>query len=299
MNDWSLTHWKAMDPASVIRAYLAHSTSNSIAKDILRLVLPYLYVLESRAERAGNPDPSLHTRLLYDYILTAPLNLAAAIFEASKPTLPPGQRLIKSEEDTVRLALACLYGSDRVDEWTTMSSIFECLPAWDIPKDVALDGDVADTTVASLGKYVAPTTARPLSSAPDLLVFFNPLPKSSLSRALDILDVHLMSGEVFVRWGVPAPLRWFLQSGEDLPEQRARANKMARRAGSTDDRLDTKEDWDWLLEDMLKLSDPGAGESGVKGAFGLLTRQEVVDIFFSGLLSTGSKSLIITMFTFS
>ena len=290
VKDWSLTHWKSMDPSSIVRAYLAHSTPDSIAKDILRLVLPYLYVLESRAERAGNPDPSLHTRLLHDYILTAPLDLASAIFEASKPTLPPGQRLIKSEEETVRLALACLYGSDSIDEWATMSSIFECLPAWDIPNDDELDGDVADTTVASLGKYVTPTTARPLCSASDLLVFFNPLPKSSLSRTLDILDVHLMSGEIFARWGVPAPLRWFLQSAEDLLEQRAWANRMARRAGGTHDKLDTQEDWDWLLEDMLKLADPGTAEGGVKGAFGLLTRQEVINIFFSGLLSTGSTS---------
>ena len=62
---------------------------------------------------------------------------------------------------------------------------------------------------------------------------------------------------------------------------------MARRAGGFEDRLDTREDWDWLLKDMLKLS--GTGENGLKGAFGLIPRKEVIRIFFGGLLSTGSK----------
>jgi hypothetical protein len=287
--DWTLSQWKSMDPSSIVRAYLAHSKPETVVQDIRRLVLPYLFVLESRAERAGKPDPSLHSRLLHDYIMTTPLDFAAAVFEASKPTLPAAQRLIQNDGDTARLALACLYGSDSLTEWSTMSRIFECLPAWDIREDDDDDGDAADTTVTSLGEFVTPSTTRPRCTASDLLVFFNPLPTSSLSRALDILDIHLESGEILSRWGVPAPLRWFLQSCNDPGEQRAWANRMARRAGGSEDKPDTADEWSWLLEDMLKLSGPGAGESGLKGAFGLLTRQEVINIFFSGLLSTGSR----------
>ena len=121
-----------MDPLSVVRAYLAHSSPDSVARDITSLVMPYLFVLEARAERAGTPDPSLPTRLLYEYILTAPLDLVAAIFDASKPTLPTSQRIIKNDEDMAKLALACLYASDSLTEWPTMSSIFECLPVWDV-----------------------------------------------------------------------------------------------------------------------------------------------------------------------
>lgn len=287
-DDWTLDRWYSMDPIAVVRAYLAHSTPETLAKDIWRLVMPYLFVLESRAERAGSPDPTIRTRILYEYILNVPLETAAAIFEASKPILPNAQRIVQNDEDMARLALACLYGSSSLDEWPTMNRIFECLPAWDITRDDDQE-DAADTTIVSLGAFVTPSTTRPRCTASDLLIFFQPLPLSSLSRALDILDVHLESGEILSRWSVPAPLRWFLQSNSDASEQRSWANRMARRAGGAEDKLNTLDDWEWLLEDMLKLS--GTGDSGLRGAFGLLSSDEVLQIFLSGLLSTGSSYL--------
>lgn len=286
-DDWTLARWSSVEPAAIVRAYLAHSTPHTIAKDMQKLVMPYLFVLESRTERSGRPDPGLPNRLLYEYILSAPLEIAAAIFDASKPTLPVARRLIRNDEDIARLALACLYGSDSRDEWTTMSRIFECLPAWDIDRN-ADEEDEADTTIASLGAFVTPSTNRPQCTASDLLIFFKPLPISSLSRALDILDVHLESGEILARWNVPAPLRWFLQSSNDATEQRAWANRMSRRADGSEDQLNTREDWEWLLKDMLKLS--GKGESGLRGGFGTLHRKDVMRIFLGGLLSTGSES---------
>ena len=149
------------------------------------------------------------------------------IFEASKPTLSLGQRVIKDDEDMARLALACLYGSESLDEWPTMSRIFECLPAWDTPEEDEGEADETDTTIASLGDFVTPSTIRPRATPSDLLLFFKPLPTTSLSRALDVLDVHLESGEILARWSVPAPLRWFLQSNASIAEQRSRANHMA------------------------------------------------------------------------
>lgn len=285
--EWTMERWKSMEPAVIVRAYTAHSTAESLPNDILHLVMPYLYVLESRAERSGNPNPRLHTDLLYDFILTAPLEHVASIFEASKPTSPASQRVIKDDEDMARLALACLYGSNSLDEWPTMSRIFECLPAWDMSNYQDYNEDIADTTIASLGDFVTPTIARPRCTPSDLMIFFKPLPISSLSRALDILDVHLESGEILSRWNVPAHFSWFLQSRNNVNEQRAWANRMARRAGGSTDELKTLEDWEWLLEDMLKLA--GKGDSELRGAFGLLSVNEVIRIFFSGLLSTASK----------
>ncbi|KAH9937160.1 Sec39-domain-containing protein [Fomitopsis serialis] len=281
--DWTLARWRSMEPSAVVRAYLTHSTPVTVAKDISRLVMPYLFVLESRAERAGTPDPSLPTRLLYEYVLNAPLEIVAAVFEASKPTLSPAQRLIRNDEDMARLALACLYGSDSLDEWSTMSRIFECLPAWETANDED-EADEADTTIASLGAFVAPSTTRQRATPADLMLFFQPLPPSALSRALDVLDVHLESGEILARWEVPAPLRWFLQSNGSIAEQRSWANRMARRAGGTD-KLETQEDWEWLLEDMLKLSE--SGDSGAWSTFCLLSQDDIARIYFSGLLSTG------------
>lgn len=289
--DWTLDKWYSMDPPSVVRAYLAHSTPSTLPQDISHLVMPYLFVLEARAERNGNPDPSLPNRLLYDYIISAPLEMVVAVFEASKPTLPASQRSIQDDEDMARLALACLYGSNSLTEWSTMSRIFECLPAWNLEDDQSADQDVADTTISSLGAFMAPSPTRPEVTAQDLLVFFRPLHVSSLSRALDILDVHLESGEILARWSVPAPLRWFLRSSSNIDEQRAWANRMARRAGGTEDKLITRDDWEWLLEDMLKLA--GKGDMALRGAFGLLSQDEVARIFLSGLLSTGRELVMV------
>ena len=148
--------------------------------------------------------------------------------------------------------------------------------------------DEAYTTVTSLGAFFAPTTTLPRCTPADLLLFFKPLPTASLSRALDILDVHLECGEILSRWSVPTPLRWFLQSANDEAQQRAWATRMARRAGGSEDELDTQGDWEWLLEDMIKLS--GTNDAGLRNAFGLLSKTEVLRLFFSGLLSTGSES---------
>lgn len=295
--DWTLDRWYSMNPLTVVRAYLDNSPPNSLPHYISHLVMPYLFVLEARAERTGTPDPSLSTRILHEYILTTSIENAAIIFDASKPTLPTPQRIIKNDEDMVRVALACLYGSDSLSEWPTMSSIFECLPVWDISKDEDADEDAADTTIASLGAFLTPNTNQPQCTAEDLLVFFQPLPAASLSHALDILDVQLESGEILSRWGVPAPLRWFLRSGRDVNDQRAWANRMARRAGGKDDKLHGLEDWEWLLKDMLKLT--GDGDPSSRAAFCLLAKEEVSSIFLSGLLSTGSESCLRCAFSYA
>ena len=287
-DDHTLSGWSKMSPSEVIRSYLSHSTPTTIVKNVQRLVIPYLFVLESRAERSGNPDPSLRNKLLYEYIVNAPLEIAAPIFEASKPILPAVERLIKDDEDIARVALALLYGSNSLDEWATMSRIFECMPAWDSGYVAnAGEEDEADTTIASLGAFVTPSTAQPRVTTSDLLLFFQPLHASSLSRALDVLDVHLESGEILSRWNVPAMLRWFLQSANDENEQRSWARRMARRAGGSSDEPDSPEEYEWLLDDMIKLSN--TGESGLRSALGLIPKDEVISIFLSGLLNSGSE----------
>ena len=285
--DWTLEQWKSMDSLAVVRAMLSLSTPESLIADIRKFVLPYLFVLESRAERAGNSSPEISPQLLSDFILGAPLVMVARIFEESKPTLPPSQRLVSDDENMARLALARLYGSDSLGEWDVMSQIFECLPAWNGAfGDEDEDADAVETTIASLGSFVTPTTARPKCTPSDLFLFFRPLPLPSLSHALDILDVHLESGEILSRWDAPAPLRWFLQSTNDKSSQRARAVRMARQPGATH-ALRSQDDWEWLLEDMLKLS--RTNDNGLRSAFGLLSQADILSIFLSGLLSTGRK----------
>jgi hypothetical protein len=287
----TLSGWSKMSPSEVIRSYLSHSTPSTIVENVQRLVIPYLFVLESRAERSGNPDSSLRNRLLFEYVANALLEIAAPIFEASKPILPAVDRLIKNDEDLARIALALLYGSESLDEWATMSRVFECMPAWDSGYVADADEeDEADTTIASLGAFVTPSTARSPVTASDLLLFFQPLHASSLSRALDVLDVHLESGEILSRWNVPAKLRWFLQSADDGNEQRSWARRMARRAGGPSDEPDSPEEYEGLLEDMVKLSNTGG--SGLRSAFALIPKDEIISIFLSGLLNSGSESLV-------
>lgn len=284
--DWTLEQWKSMDSLAVVRAMLALSAPESLIADIRKFVLPYLFALESRAERAGN-SPGISSQLLSDFILGAPLEMVARVFEESKPTLPPSQRLISDDENMARLALACLYGSDSLGEWHVMSQIFECLPAWNGASGDE-DEDAVETTIASLGSFVTPTTARPKCTPSDLFLFFRPLPLPSLSHTLDILDVHLESGEILSRWDASAPLRWFLQSTNDRSSQRARAVRMARQLGPTHT-LRSQDDWVWLLEDMLKLS--RTNDNGLRSAFGLLSQADVLSIFLSGLLSTGQLQI--------
>ncbi|CAE6511414.1 unnamed protein product [Rhizoctonia solani] len=283
-DDWNLSRWRSIDPPAVIRAYLAHSIPETVAADIRRLVVPYLFVLDARKQREQESSPvqteqDLSDELLYGWILGAPLDLAASIFIASKADLPVATRVVQKDEDLARLALACLYGSDALDAWPIMSSIFECLPAWEISESEENDPDAdeADTTLASLAAFVTPTTAKPRTAPADLYTFFRPLPARALSRALDVLDVHLESGEVLSRWGVPAPLRWFVQSAGNAALQRSWAIKMARRSGA--------EGGEILLDDMIKLSGGALGD--LRGAFGALKKDEVIRIFFEGLLSSG------------
>jgi hypothetical protein len=58
--------------------------------------------------------------------------------------------------------------------------------------------------------------------------------------------------------------------------------------------LRSQEDWEWLLEDMLKLS--RTNDNGLRSAFGLLSQADILSIFLSGLLSTGRKCSLTLLF---
>ncbi|KAG8795397.1 hypothetical protein FRC16_010099, partial [Serendipita sp. 398] len=195
--DWTLRRWRSLDPPEVIRAYLRHSDFESVASDIRRLVLPYLSVLESQAERNKRPDLELSNCLLYQYILSAPLELVVAIFESSKADIQRSYRIIRSDEDVARIALAYLYGLPTISDWPMMSRIFECQPDWGDDRD---DDEKAYATLSSLAAVVAPSASRPRASAEELFIFFKPLPASALSRLLDVLDTHLEGGEILAKW---------------------------------------------------------------------------------------------------
>lgn len=285
-SEWSLASWRHATPEAIIKAYLSNASTGTIVSDIRQQILPYLYVLESKAERAGEAHAELVDRHLHDILLSLPLHLALPIFEASKATLPQPERIIKNDVIVARLALACLYGSNTRNDWSIMSSIFECLPVWDVSGgDLESDKEATATTLDSIATFVRPTRAGAHPpTAKDLFVFFTPLPFASLSRALDILDVHLESGEILARWDTPVQLRFLLQSARDKAEQMELAEKMVRRqAGGphTDAR------WAALWGDMKKLS--GGDDALLRGAFGVLTVEEMMKIYLGGVFASGSE----------
>jgi hypothetical protein len=285
LEHWSLTAWREASEEDIVRAYTANSTAGSIVDDLRRLVLPYLYVLESRAERSGKADTGLVKRMLHDVILEQPLHLALPCFQASTATLPASTRLVKDDQTVARLALAVLYGSDAQDAWPTMSAIFECLPVWDVSGgDADTDREATETTLDSIAAFVRPTvTSDGAHSARDLFVFFHPLPFASLSRALDILDVHLESGEILSRYSVRVYLRTLLQSARSRDEQVTLAEQMVRRHTARGD----ERKWMKFWEDMCRLQ--GGNDTLLRGAFGMLSKEAMMRIFLGGLLSSGCK----------
>lgn len=287
---WTIGNWICAKESDIIAAYLSNSTPESITSDVRRLVMPYLYVLESRAERAGVPSANLVSDSLNSTILSLPLRLALPLFEASKATLSPSERVIRDDLDVARLALACLYGSQERGGavWSTMSSIFECLPVWELTGEDAEDEELTSTTLDSISNFLRPTSASTLPpTKSDILFFFQPLPFASLSRALDILDVQLESGEILARWGVEKRLGELLGMTGDQKEQMELAEKLARQGGASIGK-GGEDRWRKLWNDMERLS---SGEGLLKGALGTLTLQARGKIYFDGILRSGGKLL--------
>jgi len=294
---WTLARWRTASPEEATKAYLRHATSETVVPLIQTLLLPYLFVLLSRSERTDSPDPTIPTRLIQYWILDegTPLELVGEVFAKSKATLPENERILKKDEEVARLALAILYGNRQTNRWDEMSRVFECLPAWSFGPEDHEDGEGA-TTLLALAQFLRPTPTSPPPPPSSLYTFFHPLGAPSLSLLLDSLDVHLESAETLSRWGVPAPLGWFILSAQDRSEQFAWATRMARRGGERAEANQSAakgkvvvEGWEALLRDMKKLRGGLGGDDGVAGAFGLLEEVEVVKLFFGGLLSSGSE----------
>ena len=297
---WTLSYWQEADSKSIVEAYLSGAQANDIIKRTQTMVLPYLHVLASRAERAGRPDKGLVERHLVDALLTLPLDLVLPVFEQSKATLPKAERIIQDDLVVARLALAILYGTDTTPslpsagEWATRSAIFECLPVWDISgRDPEDDAELTSTTLDSIAAFVRPSPTQPRPPCPaDLMMFFAPLPFASLSRALDILDVHLESGEILARWDTPVEMRFLLQSARDAEEQTQLLKRMVTQASER--KVDVKrrkaedERWDGLWTDLLRLN--GSGDQLLRGAFGMIDGADIMRVYLGGILRSGSES---------
>ncbi|GAA5859601.1 hypothetical protein JCM8547_006158 [Rhodosporidiobolus lusitaniae] len=344
---WTLERFRSMEPKEVLRAYVRFCDASNLPTTIRRLVLPYLSVLESRLERSSSSSffspAETPLSLLYDYILSLPsstsqpggLALLLSLFQSSKPTLPSGARIIKSDTDLARLALACLYGAHAPaasspggalrtpteEDVLTMGQIFECLPAFP-PSSPSSSSSLPPPLALS------PTLPSPLTPS-TLFPLLTPYTPAALTSALDLLDLHLSQLESFLRFSCAPPggLGWFLKSYGEVKDQRGWATRLARtaaqggvgqgRAGGGEGRggggeFEGEDEWTALREFMAQCTEVvGASEEGEEGkegeeerarekgmgrAFWKLGAEEVVRIFFGGLLGAGRFSLARALF---
>ena len=295
---WNLRRWQSSSADQIIKAYLGQSTVATIPSDIRRLVLPYLYVLESQLEREGHADASLHDRLLFDWVLdiaSSRLDIVAAVFEASKPNTSHGQRLIKSDEQLAKLAISCVYAHTGVSSWSAMSTIFECLPAFE-------DGDLSSESQQNLVNIVSTSSSTSSLTAKLIYASLQMFSISAVSRALDSFDLHLEAAEVFSRWSSPMPLRFFAILASDENLQRSWAHRLAKtspaavnsnqNSGSAKlgQDFEYEDEWLSLLDDLCRLAGKDIyKDNEAKPAFANLTTKEVTKIFLGGLLSSGSE----------
>lgn len=286
--DWTLDRWHQSDPVHLFDSYLAHSSPSTIVHDIRRLALPYAFVLEAKAERAGQPQPDLHNEMLRSWMLSRvtmhpqQLDLAAAIIRASKPDLSPAQRLIKSDEELARISLSLVYGCSSTQHWSDMSAILDCMPALQSSND---------TTPAP--NFVATAAPGPIQ----LYLNISSFSSSQISRAMDALDVHLEQAELLARWQTPVRLSWLIQHASDAAAQRKLLNQLSsnatRAAQKAEDWLENQDDWESLMEDLVRMAKPETEiEPDLLPAFGQLSKDEVLEVFFKTLLRSGGMWFI-------
>lgn len=285
----TLDRWRALPPERVLTDLLAWSTFATIVGDVRQLALPFLDLVEIKGERlASEPAaPNLASRLLLRELATRSastngLEALSAVFSASKPTLPLSQRVIRSDHDLARLALAVAYGhraATTADDLVLLSSIFECLPAL----ESSTDSSRSLFSIESFGSAVD------LLDGP--LAAFEP---ADLSAALDLLDSHLSQAEMLSRYSVPTPLTWFLRSADDEAAQRALATRLARtssQGGAEPGQVpfESEDEWEALLDDMIAMCAGEQGTASQRKALAKLGPKEVMRIFFGGLLASGHQ----------
>ncbi|CAB4488239.1 unnamed protein product [Rhizophagus irregularis] len=284
----SLKEFEALTEAEIIRVFLQYTDEKRIVSDIKKFIIPFLRILPSRRARLNHvlkddiidkipiSEPeSKPLDLLYNYILdisSSNLKLVCTIFEASKPSLDAQERIIVSDEDLARIALACLYGNSRTDNWQDMTRIYECLPIFDEVSDESFD-------INSLQNY----------TPYEFFSLFKSKNEIQLQGIIDSLELHLNAAEILTRYDNAVPLCWFLQSSNDYILQKQLCIQLARRSGSgpenDEDRFKNEDEWTLLLKEILNLHENG------KGVLSKISTEEIYKIFVSSLLSYGKFNL--------
>ncbi|GAA5838348.1 hypothetical protein JCM9279_003215 [Rhodotorula babjevae] len=260
----------------------------------------------------------------------AGLEALAAVVAASKPTLPRARRIVQDDADLARVVLAALYGAGgraaSVEGAQACGAMFECLPAFaDAQGDArggadlfALAAPPSSSTSTSTSAH-SPPPAAPAPSA--LLSALRSSAPRALAAHLDALDLHLSQLELLVRYAAapPSGLAWFLAAYASRDRQAQWATRLARTAaqggsgaagssatrGGADGGFEGEDEWVALLEFMREATGVAGEEDedederrkrGLGRMFCLLGDDEVLRIFFGGLLGAGRFSLARALF---
>ncbi|RIA89759.1 secretory pathway protein Sec39-domain-containing protein [Glomus cerebriforme] len=286
----SLKEFEALTEAEIIQVFLQYTDEKRIVNDIKKFIIPFLRILPARRARLNSilkdntndkmpisESESEPLNLLYNYILdisSSNLELGCIIFEASKPSLNTEERIITSDKDLARIAVACLYGNSRIDNWEVMTRIYECLPIFDVE---VLDEHQTSFDISLLQNYTSHEFFSLLKSKNE----------SQLQNIIDSLELHLNAVEVLARYDNAVPLHWFLQSSDNYTLQKQLCIQLARGDGPENDgeRFKNEDEWTLLLKEMVKLQDNG------KGVLSKISTEEIYKIFISSLLSYGKFDL--------
>ncbi|KAI8330855.1 secretory pathway protein Sec39-domain-containing protein [Chlamydoabsidia padenii] len=288
-----LDAFEQLSAYDVLEGLLLHTKTETVIQDMRRLAVPWLdrcakkqqtqQTNDNETEIDDDDDDERPAFLLYRWLLGISFDHLArycAVFEASKPTLPMEDRIIKDDCDLTRLVLATVYSSDGSMEY--LVRMFECLP-------ISLYDD-NEESISISNENVDMAALLPLAATPlGLFTALQSIDRAGLTKMMDTLQSHLMSAEVLVRYHASVPLRWYLQQDQPVNVQRQLCIRMASQAAGGVEtggaQFDRDDDWRELLDDMLRLHDDG------KGIFGKLDTTEIMEIFYSSLLRCGKFNL--------
>ncbi|EGG05911.1 uncharacterized protein MELLADRAFT_116691 [Melampsora larici-populina 98AG31] len=291
-HQWNLDEWRSKSLNEVVEAYLRGSTPQTLVGNINRLVLPYLGVMESRIARSSASE---FETTIPDAIRFWALGRAddlpnlVALIESSSPTRKLPERFIKDNEELARVAIACLYTSSKLDQWSLMNKVFECMPAFPDAEPMPKSFRPSEYLQELFSNLEVSKNGNDLTH--QLYAALTKASAGTLSAILDSLDHHLTTAEVLARWNVPVKLKDLIVKfqGKCL-EQEKLATRMARQEGGLE--MESEEEWEVLLEGMIELSKPGR-------VFDALDEVHIIRLFFSGLLTSGKFKLAKALFSSS
>ncbi|KAI8390072.1 secretory pathway protein Sec39-domain-containing protein [Blakeslea trispora] len=273
----NLDKFKKLSSEQVLHGLLSNTNEATVIDDMLRLALPWIEMTKRNKQHEEKEEFILYRWLLDSGRLSRHLDWCCALCEASKPTLPIEDRIIKDELDLSRLVLAIVYtGEGSMD---CLVRLFECLPIFN---------DMTENTNEPVDMATVISSIQDPSSALQSFMALQSVGPFGLTQMMDNLQAHLGSAEVLHRYHARVPLSWFLYDQPAEAQRQLCIRMSSKAAGGVETggaQFDRDDDWRELLDDMMRFSSPE------QGIFNKLESTEILEIFFSSLLRCGRFKL--------